>query len=96
MQSDGEVSRVGLLQLSDNAAQRVSANKTSHSAQPLESHHKAICNMSKSGASDRSRNKTRFREKGGWWLVGKTAGNCDTLNLCKSDFGSLCNVEKRK
>ena len=48
-----------------------------YSAEPLEPHHKAICNMSNSGTSC-SRNRTRWRtgRRGG-----ETARNCDTLHI---------------
>lgn len=52
MSSGGEAGRVGLLQpaLSVRAARHERANKTSHSADPLEPHHRAICNVRISGA----------------------------------------------
>lgn len=78
---------MGLLQLSDNGARRANPNKTSHSAKPLESHSKALCNMSNSCASDRSETGEGLEGEGGGKLC---------LDLCKSDFGSLCNVEKRE
>lgn len=91
MPSGREVSGVGFPQLvlSESAAWRVCANKTSFSGQSLKPHRKAIGNMNNRGSDTIQKQETiEGRQK-------EMRRNCDTL-FCKSDFRSLCNLKKRK